>query len=128
MARKKADFSVIKEQAAQAMENPVFTQIAKGTTATRKQTEATQEEAETRRNEGHTQGRKGASLDRMNMAFSPVNWEFIKVMSRGTGMSKTEFVNFVIEKYRKTHEEDYKDYKAFYEAIDANKKKLQDQD
>lgn len=52
---------------------------------------------------GSTQGRKGHKLKRINMAFSDVNHEYIKMESRRRGISATEFVNEIIEAYRKNN-------------------------
>ena len=66
---------------------------------------ATPEEVAERAAQLKTQGRKGCKAVRINMAFTPDNHQFIKVMSRITGQSMTEFANYVIEQYRKEHPE-----------------------
>ena len=121
MAKKKDFSSIGTERAAQVIQSPeVSGQIANSTTEKRKQTTATPEEIERRKAEGRTQGRKGAKADRLNMTFTPDNYEFIKVMARGTGRTMTGFVNYAIEKYRSSHQEDYEAYKAFFEDRDKN--------
>lgn len=52
---------------------------------------------------GSTQGRKGHKLKRINMAYSDSNYEYIKMESRRRGISATEFVNEIIEAYRKNN-------------------------
>lgn len=81
------------------------------------QAEATPEEAQTRAASLKTQGRKGCKAIRINMAFTPENHEFIKVMSRLTGKTMTEFANLTIEKYREEHPELYAQAKAIIEQL-----------
>lgn len=68
---------------------------------------ATPQEAAERAAELRTQGRKGCKAVRINMAFTPDNYDYIKVMSKIRGESMTEFVNYAIEKYRNDHSELY---------------------
>ena len=44
------------------------------------------------------QGRKSAKLPRINMAFSPQNLEYLRVMAGIRGMSITKYVNTLIER------------------------------
>lgn len=44
-----------------------------------------------------TQGRKGAKLPRINMAFSPQNLEYLRVMAGLKGQSVTKYVNALVE-------------------------------
>lgn len=64
------------------------------------QKEADFEEKKERKSEMKTQGRKGCKAERINMAFSPENYEFIKICSKATGKTMTEFTNILIKKYR----------------------------
>lgn len=59
---------------------------------------------------GTTQGKKGRKLPRMNMAFSRVNYEYIRKMSGLTGISATEFVNKIIEAYKSSHPLETRNY------------------
>ena len=54
-----------------------------------------------------TQGRKGAKLPRINMAFSPQNLEYLRVMSGIRGISITKYVNTLIEQDREKNAETY---------------------
>jgi len=47
-----------------------------------------------------TQGKKGQKLPRINMAFSHENLEYLNIVSRIDGISKTDFVNRLIAKDR----------------------------
>ena len=44
-----------------------------------------------------TQGKKGQKYPRINMAFTPNNLEYLKLISRIEGVSMTEYVNILIE-------------------------------
>ncbi len=50
---------------------------------------------------GCTQGRKGMKLNRINMGFSDVNYEFIRFQARYKGLTMTQFVNGIIDNFRK---------------------------
>ena len=60
----------------------------------------------------HTQGRKGMKAARINMAFTPENYDFIRVMAGIRGESMTNFVNYVIEENRRTNGAKYEQAKA----------------
>ena len=64
-----------------------------------------------------TQGRKGCKAIRINMAFTPENHEFIKVMATISGKTMTEFTNLVIERYRTEHPEIYEQAKAIIDQL-----------
>lgn len=68
---------------------------------------ASKEEQAQRAAAGKTQGKKGCYMPRINMAFTPDNHNFIKVMSRIRGESMTEFCNYCIEQYREEHPDIY---------------------
>lgn len=59
-----------------------------------------------------TQGRKGMKAARINMAFTPDNYDYIRVMGGMRGESMTNFVNYVIEEHRRLHGEKYAQAKA----------------
>ena len=81
------------------------------------QVEASEEEAQERMQQLRTQGRKGCKAVRINMAFTPDNHEFIKIMSNITGQNMTEFTNHIIEQYRKEHPEIYEQAKAIKDIV-----------
>ena len=81
-------------------------------------TASPQEQAE-RREELRTQGRKGCKATRINMAFTPANHEFIKVMAKATGKTMTEFTNVVIEAYRNEHPEFMQQAQGFLSFINS---------
>ena len=56
---------------------------------------------------------------RINMAFTPSNHEFIKVMSKATGRTMTELTNQVIEAYRNEHPEFMEKANSFLEYINS---------
>lgn len=82
--------------------------IAKAQGAKRPQKEAPEEEIASRKASMRTQGKKGCKQARITMAFTPDNYQFIKVMSKIRGETMTEFTNFCVEEFRKTHPDQYK--------------------
>ena len=54
-----------------------------------------------------TSGHKGVKLPRINAAFSPELFDYIKIMSKATGMTQTEFINTIIKQYKDSHAEAY---------------------
>ena len=81
------------------------------------QSEVTPEEYTERTEQLRTQGRKGCKAVRINMAFTPANHQFVKVMARITGQSMTEFTNFVIERYRTEHPEIFEQAKNIIDNL-----------
>lgn len=61
---------------------------------------------------GKTQGKKGMKQQRINMAFTPSNLDFIRVMAGIQGMTMTQYVNSVIEAERERNGEKYHKAKA----------------
>lgn len=70
-------------------------------------------------NEQKTQGRKGEKMPRINMAFTPVNLEFLHIMAAVEGTSITRYVNRVIEQERKQNNFAYKKAKELVESMRA---------
>ena len=66
---------------------------------------ATADEQLERAEEMRTQGRKGCKAPRINVAFTPSNYRFVKIMSRATGNSMCEFINLVLKAYQDDHPE-----------------------
>lgn len=50
-----------------------------------------------------TQGRKGCHSPRINLALTPENHEFIRVMAKATGKTMTQFINAIIAAYKREH-------------------------
>jgi len=59
-----------------------------------------------------TQGVQGLKSMRINMAFTPANSDFIRVMAAIHGQSMTQYVNSVIEAERERNGDKYKKAKA----------------
>ena len=55
-----------------------------------------------------TRGRKGIKLPRINMAFTPSNLDYIRVMAAIRGQSMTQYVNDLIERERTENGEAYR--------------------
>lgn len=109
----KKDFSSIDTKRGEA----ALRQIRQATSIKGQQAEASQEEAAERAAELRTQGRKGCKAIRINMAFTPDNHEFIKVMARISGKTMTQFTNLVVERYRAEHPELYDQAKAIIDNL-----------
>lgn len=54
-----------------------------------------------------TAGKKGVKLPRINLAFTPANYEFCKIMAQVRGQNLTEFVNDILREARETHADIY---------------------
>ena len=97
----------------------VYETIEQATSQKGQQGTASPQEAAERAAELKTQGRKGCKATRINMAFTPENHEFIKVMARASGRSMTEFTNIVIAAYRREHPELMAQANAFLDTINS---------
>lgn len=75
--------------------------IATATATKGQQGTATPQEQAQRAAEMRTQGRKGCKLPRINVAFSPENHEFIRIMAGISGQTMTELINDIIADCRK---------------------------
>ena len=95
----------------------VYGAIEQATSNKGQQGTASPQEAAERAANLKTQGRKGCKATRINMAFTPENHEFIKVMARLTGKTMTEFANLVVERYRTEHPELYEQAKAIIDQL-----------
>ncbi len=84
-----------------------YTAAEKGKDRYRQQDTASKEEQEERAAELRTQGRKGCKAKRINLVTTPENYEYISIMSRGTGRSMSRFVNDVVEQFRNEHPGEY---------------------
>ena len=91
--------------------------IARGTSKNVKQIEATEAEKLERARTMKTQGKKGCKAQRVNMAFSADNYDFIQVVSKLKGFNLTQFVNFVMDKYREEHADIYEQAKKLQEGL-----------
>lgn len=65
-----------------------------------------------------TRGRKGVKMPRINMAFTPSNLDFIKVMAAIRGQTMTQFVNTLVERERTTRGEEYERAKQLVDNSD----------
>lgn len=95
----------------------IYRDIEQATAQKGQQGTASTQEAAKRASEMKTQGRKGCRAVRINMAFSPENYEFIRIMARISGQNLTEFTNHVITKYREEHPEIFNQAKAIIEQM-----------
>ncbi len=120
MAPKKKDFSAVNI-------NPVYSAIAEATEqlpgqlAINNDSKIVEEqpkqrksrktynalEAEELKETLNTAGRKGVKLPRINMAFTPANYKFLKIMAQVRGQNLTEFLNDIIKEAREIHADIY---------------------
>lgn len=64
-----------------------------------------------------TQGRKGMKMPRINMAFSPSNIDFIRVMAAIKGQTMTQYVNSIIDREREEAGEAYQRAKDLIDSL-----------
>jgi len=67
----------------------------------------TEEEAAAAMDSLQSAGRKGVKLPRINLAFTPANYEFVKIMAQVRGQNLTEFVNDILREARESHADVY---------------------
>lgn len=97
----------------------VYGAISSGTSKKGQQGTVTKEEAKQRAEDMRTQGRKGCKAIRINMAFTPSNHDFIRVMAKATGHTMTQFANLIIEAYRNEHPEFMEQANSFLSVVNA---------
>lgn len=97
----------------------VYSAVEQATTRKGQQGTADKAEQAERAEALQTQGRKGCRAIRINMAFTPSNHEFVKVMAKASGRTMTEFTNLVIAAYQKEHPEIMEQANAFLNTINS---------
>lgn len=119
MGKKKLDLDTINTERAETTQaaGNVFKSIETGASTKGQQGTASPQEIKERQDNLQTQGRKGAKAVRINMAFTPDNHEFLKVMARISGKTITEFCNYVIASYRWEHGEQYEQARAIIDKL-----------
>ena len=65
----------------------------------------------------NTQGKAGMKAERINMAFSPANYEFLRVMAGIHKMTLTKYVNHLVEEERKRNADLYQKAKDLMESL-----------
>lgn len=65
-----------------------------------------------------TQGRGGCKLPRINMAFTPDNIEYLRIMSRACGLSMTELVNKIVADHAAAHADTVGKAKELLKSLD----------
>lgn len=64
-----------------------------------------------------TQGKRGVKAQRINMAFTPSNLDYMRVMAGLKGVSMTQFVNDIIAREREQNSEAYEAAKKLTESL-----------
>lgn len=108
----------------QQIEFPEMAHKAQIEHKTGQQDTAAPEEVTVRKEELRTQGRKGCKAVRINMAFTPTNYSFIKIISRASGKTMTQFCNLVIKAYQAEHPEMMGKVRELSDMIETNFSKL----
>lgn len=112
MANKKDSFSGINT-------GRVYSAIEQATSKKGQQGQVSPQEELERKEQLRTQGRKGAKATRINMAFTPSNHEFIKVLSKASGRTMTEMTNQILTAYRNEHPEFLAKAREFLDFINS---------
>lgn len=99
----------------------LFDAIQTSTAPRGHQDTASPEEQEERAEAMRTQGRKGCKAVRINVAFTPSNHQFVKVMARASGKSMNELVNLVVAAYQQEHPEILGQAQAFLTEINSGR-------
>ena len=116
----KKNFSAMNTRRAETAESSaVMRKLEQGASNKGQQGEATKQEAAERAAALRTQGRKGCKAIRINMAFTPDNHEFIKIMAKATGRTMTEYTNYIITAYRNEHPEFMEQADSFLKLVNA---------
>lgn len=114
----KKDFSNINkdrvyETIAEATADPAPAELPRRS----RNTPPTAAEIQAAREQGRTRGRKDVKMLRINMAFDPQTYDYIKTMSRFSGMTITEFTGLVFKKSLEENAALYEQAKAFRDTI-----------
>ena len=64
-----------------------------------------------------TQGKRGAKAQRINMAFTPSNIDFIRIMAKLKGQTMTQYVNSIIDREREEAGEAYQKAKDLIDSL-----------
>lgn len=99
----------------------VYSAIEQGTSRRGQQGTASPQEAKDRADNLRTQGRKGCKAFRINMAFTPDNHSFIKIMAKASGKTMTEMCNLIIAAYRREHPEILEEAQHFLDIVNSGK-------
>lgn len=118
----KKDFGAISTERATGGEllqtaQEVLGKVATATSRKGQQGDVTPKEAAERASALKTQGRKGCKAVRINMAFTPENHEFVKLIARAKGLTMTEFTNNIIQQYREDNPELMEKAQAFIDSL-----------
>ena len=77
----------------------------------------TAQEAQEFSNSLQTKGRKGVKLPRINLAFTPEIYQYVKAMSKASGLTYTEFIDHILQAHKAEHEEAYQQILKIRESL-----------
>ena len=58
-------------------------------------------------NKLNTSGRKGLKLPRVNLALAPDMYDYVKTMSKASGLTYTEFIDRILRDHKEKHGDAY---------------------
>ena len=64
-----------------------------------------------------TTGRKGVKLPRVNLAFTPEIYDYVRTMSKASGLTYTEFIHRILSDHKAAHEDMYKQAVKFRNSL-----------
>ena len=102
----------------------VFDNIEQATAKGRKHKTASPEEIAQRQAEGRTRGKKGCHKVNFTIALNPQNHEYLKLMSKMTGKTAGEFVDYLLQAHRAQNEEVAEELTRLNALIKDNEWKL----
>lgn len=108
-----------KKQFAEINTGKLYGDIEQATAKKGQQGTASPAERRARASALATQGRKGCQAVRINMAFTPENYEFVRVISKASGRTMTVFVNQIIEAYRAENPELMEQARGFLDTLNS---------
>ena len=118
----KKDFSAINTE---RYGDKISTASAKGGN----QGTASEEEMELRRKEGRTRGRKQAEGrlpdPRINVKFDPHLYDYVRVVSKASGMTMNDFIVAIIRRYVADNPDSYRKAKELIESLSTLQESLE---
>lgn len=102
----------------------VYSDIEQATAKGRKQKTASPEEIEQRHAEGRTRGKKGCHRISFTVALAPQNHEYLKVMSKMTGKTAGEFLDYLLQAHKEANKEVAEELLRVHELMKSNEWKL----
>lgn len=91
--------------------------INKSSSTRKRQGNADPKEIATRKAAMQTQGRKGCKANKICISISPLNLDFVRVVSQTTGRTVTGLINDILDEYRQQHPDAFMQARAIMDAL-----------